>query len=430
MRRYLTALAVGGVLLFTACSGDDPSPAGPSYQPQQQLSGTCDPDVTEQLLIELVPKSESRTSALSRFKQVARLAGATPPGDDPALTRDHALRLVDFLLKKYYEGRLTGGISTETATKLAQALTGVLCLAGLPPFDPALLGLDAAAQVVLPGAPQTTIVTGTGFAGVQVETGSVTEPTLFTITRLPDSPGPLLTQFDQYPLFYEFHAVGTTTFPVEVVVSTCVPASITPPDIDRLRLAHNVAPFTMGSIEILDPVPGVTFVDCTTAQLGAVQRSRVQELAHQGFQLLKSTLAKAVLPQPLFAARYFGTGGLSGSVRTFSPFGGVDPVGILTPSDDFVRSPAFGAFVELVPAVTLTTPTGRAMEGLPVSWTVSAGGGAVGNAVINTDANGFASAGSWQFGFTNPQTLIATVGGIPAGATITGSPYQFNGIGH
>ena len=430
MRRHLAALAVGGVLLFTACSGDDPSSTGPSYQPQQQLSGTCNPDVTEQLIIELFAKGESRSSALSRFKQVVRTAGANPPGPDPAATRNHALRLVDFVLVRYFDGRLIGGTSTATATKVAQMLTGVLCLAGLPPFNPAALGLDAAAVVVDPTSPQTTIVTGTGFAGAQVETGAVSEPTLFTITRLPDSPGPLLTQFDQYPLFYEYHAVGTTTFNVPVVVSTCVPANITPPDINRLRLAHNVAPFTMGSIEILEPVEGVTFVDCTTAQLGALQRSRIQELAHQGFQLLKSTLEKAILPAPLYAARFFGTGGLSGSVRTFSPFGGVDPVGILTPDNDFVRTPAFGAFVELVPAVTLTTPTGRAMEGLPVSWTVAAGGGAVGNAVINTDANGFASAGSWQFGFTNPQTLVATVGGIPANASITGSPYQFNGIGH
>src|SRR6185436_12909501 len=98
--------------------------------------------------------------------------------------------LVDYVIKKFQDGRLVGGTSTATATTVADILTGVLCLAGLPPFDPAALGLDAAAQVVLPNSPTTTIVTGTGFAGMKVNTGSVSEPTLLTITRLPNTPGP------------------------------------------------------------------------------------------------------------------------------------------------------------------------------------------------------------------------------------------------
>ena len=428
MRRRLAVLAVAGVLVFNACSGNDgSSPTQPSFANQQNtgaIPATCDPARAEQLINEVFPNGQSRSSALSRLKQTVRFAGE----GNAAKTRDAALRLVDFVLNAYFEGRLIGGTSTATANKVVQMLTEVLCIAGLPPFDPAALGLDAAAVVVFPNVADT-VVTGTGFAGVQIDAGSVNEPTLITITRLPDSPGPLLTQFDQYPLFYEYHAVGTIPFNIPVIVSTCIPASLNPPDIDRIRLAHNVAPFTMGSIEVLDPVPGVTFVDCTTAQLGAAQRTRLEELAHHGFELLKSTLEKVALPAPLYAARYFGTGGISGSVRTFSPFGGVDPIGTLTPNADFTRTPNFGGFVEVVPGVTLTTPTGRVMEGIPVTWTVTAGGGTAGNGTVLTNAAGFASAGSWQFGFTNPQTLVATTT-TPANTSIVGSPYQFNGLGH
>ena len=422
MRRRLAVMAVAGTMLFAACSGDNGSPTQPSFARQQgggTITATCNPALAEQLINEVFPNGQSRSSALSRLKQTVRFAEE----GNAAKTRDAALRLVDYVLKAYFEGRLIGGTSPATAGKVVQMLTEVLCLAGLGPFDPAALGLDAAAVVVFPTVADT-VVTGTGFAGVQIDAGSVNEPTLITITRLPDSPGPLLTQFDQYPLFYEYHAVGTTTFNVPVIVSTCVPANLNPPDIDRLRLAHNVAPYTMGSIEVLDPVPGVTFVDCTNAGLAAVQRSKLEELAHHGFQLLKATL----LPAPLYAARYFGTGGISGSVRTFSPFGAVDPIATLTPNASHTRKGLFGDFVDGVPGVTLTTPTGRAMEGILVTWTITAGGGSVGNGTVLTDAAGFASAGSWQFGFTNPQTLVASTT-TPANTSIVGSPYQFNGTG-
>lgn len=427
MRRALATLAAAGVLVLAACSGDGPAPTAPDYHRQQnQQQSTCSPDQTERLIIELFPKGgDSRTSALSRFKQVVRSAAS----GNVQGARHHAIRLVDFALERYYAGQLIGGTSTATANKLAEMLTGVLCLAGMPPFDPALLGLDAAAVVVEPNSPQTTIVTGTGFAGAQVEPGTVNEPTLFTIRRLPNSPGPLLTQLDQYPLFYEFHANGIT-FNVPVLVSTCVPDDANPPDINRLRLAHNVAPFTMGSIEILEPVAGASIVDCTTAGLAAAQRRGLDQLAHQGFQLLKNTLEKTLLPQPLYAARrFFGGAGLSGSVRTFSPFGGVDPVATMTPNDAFVREPPFGGFVFFVPGVTMTTPTGRAMEGLPITWTVTAGGGTVGNPLILTDANGFASAGSWQAGFVNPQALVAQAV-VPAGVTVVNSPFTFTAVAH
>jgi hypothetical protein len=95
------------------------------------------------------------------------------------------------------------------------------------------------------------------------------------------------------------------------VVGVCQPNNIVIPNPSRLRLAHNIAPFTPGSIEIL-PLVNAPFLDCTLAQF-----------SRAGFAapLLKD-LAALVTPTPLYAM--VATGGLGGSAKKFSPFGAVD----------------------------------------------------------------------------------------------------------
>jgi hypothetical protein len=414
---------MGGALLLAACSSERATSPTPDFS-QNPAPGAqaCNQEATDALITAVFGNTDNGNAAHSRFAELVKAAGK---GGNPTNVRSKALNLVDFIIRKYQAGLLIGGTSQATAQKVADLLTGVLCLAGLPPFNPAALGLDGAAVVVLPNSPTTDVVTGTGFAGMEVQTGSVNEPTLLTIFRLPDSPGPLLTQFDQYPAFYEFSYNPAAPFNIPVVVATCLSTNFAPPDPSRLRLAHNVAPYTMGSIEILTPVPA-PFVDCTNA--AAMPSARPQDLAHQSFNLLKNALATVVLPPRLEAMRYFGQSGLSGSVRTFSPFGGVDPLGIAEPTIDFLRSPPLGELVEAATAVRLTTPTGHLMQGFTVNWAVTAGGGSIGDASSVSDINGIATQSFWRFGFTNPQSVTATVV-APANTSFQGSPVVFQGVG-
>jgi hypothetical protein len=384
-------------------------------------SGCISHDSIETLIRAVVPPGHDRTSALSRFEQVEALLQNRHNRPDTANARSHAIDLIDWLLKKYQAGQLVGGQGTATQQALVALINGILCTVGLPQiFSLDALGEDGAFAIVSPQSPPTDIVTGTQFAGVHVETGSVTQPAVITIRRLPDSPGPLLTQFDQYPLFYEYDVSGVPSFDVPVIVGACQPTSVLPPDPSRLRLAHNVAPFTMGSIEVL-PLAPAPFLDCTNAELGLLPGAPRSWLA-RGERLVRSALA-ALGPQALEAKAMFGSG-VGGSTRNFSPFGAVDTLGIM---DGFppIQSNLAGRNAPHGATVTVHTPTGRPLVGIPVVFTATQGGGAVTGASQVSDANGKASIGSWQL-FAGPNALTATAT-APPGFGI--APFVFLGTG-
>jgi Bacterial Ig-like domain (group 1)/Bacterial pre-peptidase C-terminal domain len=74
-----------------------------------------------------------------------------------------------------------------------------------------------------------------------------------------------------------------------------------------------------------------------------------------------------------------------------------------------------GANVATAPAVRVTDARGRGVAGVPVTFAVTSGGGAVGTASAATDASGVASAGSWQLGTRGgEQVVTATVAGLEA----------------
>jgi len=272
-------------------------------------------------------------------------------------------------------------------------------------------------------------VTGTGWAGVHVPQGSVADPTLVQVTRLPDSPSPLLTPFDQYPLFYEYTATGTTTFLLDLTVGVCLANSAAPPDLSRLRLAHNVAPYTWGSVEIL-PLAFINYLDCTDADIAAAPqpvRTWWQQGLARGTDLVRDAIG-VLAPRPLQAATWMAGSGLGGTVRTFSPFGAVDTLGYMSPAVIQEQHVLFGEPVPNPPAVTLTTPTGAPMPGVPVNFAVTAGGGTLVGGDAVTDANGLAATTSWTLGFVRWNTVHAT-SVTPAGTGIAGSPTRFVGIG-
>ncbi|MGH7573475.1 MAG: hypothetical protein ACREMK_16780, partial [Gemmatimonadota bacterium] len=162
--------------------------------------------------------------------------------------------------------------TTEGA--LAGLFEAVADEAGLeaPPVSEGALSSGAVAFVDEDGL---TVVTRSGFGGVDFPAGALAQRTLVILERLPetgepaDHEGPLPTELDQYPIFYQ-----VTTFPeveelsVEAITGLCVldpPDPFAPaPDVAaRLRLAHP-DPADPSRIEIL-PLADAPFLDCTGA---------------------------------------------------------------------------------------------------------------------------------------------------------------------
>ncbi|HEX6434514.1 MAG TPA: hypothetical protein VFZ87_09725, partial [Gemmatimonadales bacterium] len=120
-----------------------------------------------------------------------------------------ATDLVTFGLKNFYAGKLLGGMNQPTPDNLAAMTTAVYRFSGLTatqaPVIPAeALGSDGAAAIITPQSPTTLVITPTKEGGVLVPAGAAPVLTVVSVARLPDSPGPLLTSLDQFPLFYEF----------------------------------------------------------------------------------------------------------------------------------------------------------------------------------------------------------------------------------
>jgi hypothetical protein len=423
MRKRFIAAAVCGALA-TACSDapDTGTPVGPpSFQ---AVAAACpSPDSVRALIRVLFPRGVDRNAALARFNSVVRAVNKSPV-PDTAGARSHALSLIEFTLKKFEAGQLTSDPGPPTPeARVAATVNGILCLVGLPQtMDEGALGDDGAVAIVTP-ASDTSIVTETGWAGVDIDPGDVPTTTLITVTRLPDGANPLLTPFDQYPMFFEFHASPAPTFDNPVVVGVCLPDGVNPPDLSRLRLAHNVAPFTYGAIEVL-PLESASFLDCSDASLSAAPGPRgVLDVASSGGRLLLAAARGLFVPRPLQAATMmFGTG-IGGSVRTFSPFGLVDTLGIVHAVSPVNQNGTAGQPVTSAPTVALRTPTGAVMGQVPVAFTVTQGGGTAVTPLAITDVNGRAGS-AWILGSPGPQALTA-VPQTPAGTGFVGSPKLF-----
>jgi hypothetical protein len=365
--------------------------------------------------------------AMRRWAASALVLGATPPVVHTPLGRKLVFNLISFILKQYFAGKLNGGFSLSTQNQVVTLVNGLLCWLGLPQnFTLSSLGSDGAAAVVSPTTPDTTIVTGSKQAGAQVDSGSVTQPVLLTIRRLPDTPGPLLTQLDQYPIYYQFTVTpdtGSFTLPVTVGVCLANNVSPPPPDTTRLRVAHNVAPDTMGSIEILPLVPA-PFLDCTNATIiGLRSANPLVNLALGAWRTTRSALTSLFSPEPLMAA---ATGGVGGTVKNFSPFGLVDTLVVMTPNSPASQQAPIGSAVQ-APSVRLTTPAGHHYSGLAVSFALTAGGGTLTGLSATTDTTGIATSGSWTLGLTpGPNTVTATATPPHTHSGILNNPTTFS----
>jgi adhesin/invasin len=81
-----------------------------------------------------------------------------------------------------------------------------------------------------------------------------------------------------------------------------------------------------------------------------------------------------------------------------------------------------GTAVATPPSVRVTDLNGQGVGGATVTFAVSAGGGAVTNGSVVTDAAGVATVGSWTLGNAATQSLTATV----AAPSVAGNPVTFS----
>jgi hypothetical protein len=427
MRGTRLGVVLSAALVLASCGEQAPTTGVVPHVSMQASSSAPACPTVRTVVAEIIAlfARGNQSAAMSRFNAAALVLGSTPPVVHTAIGRKLTFDLIAFVLKEYFEGELNGGFSSSTQTQVVTLVNGLLCWLGLPQtFTLASLGTDGAAAVITPSSPDTTIVTGSKFAGTRVDSGSVTQPVLVTIKRLPDSPGPLHTQLDQYPIYYEFSVTPDTgSFVLPVTIGVCLASSATPPDPTRLRVAHNVAPDTMGSIEILPLVPA-PFLDCTDADVIGLRPSNpLANLALGGWRATRSALTALFSPERLMAA----TGGIGGTVKTFSPFGLVDTLVVMTPNSATSQHAPVGDTVPAAPSVKLATPLGHPFAHLAVSFAVTAGGGSLTGGSTTTDTDGVATTGPWALGLTpGLNTVTATAAPPHLHSGISGSPLAFD----
>ncbi len=424
--RLRTITAAACCLVAAACSERPTQPlTPPSFQVVPSVSCPTS-DAVNHLIGEVVPVGSFRSSVFSRFSIIVRLV--TQSGPDTATARASALELTQMLVNQYRAGQLIGGQSAGTQATLIQVLNGILCWVGLPQvFGPGSLGNGGAAAFIFPTTPDTDVVTGDLLAGVHVPGGSVTEPTIVTVQPLPNSPGPLLTPLDQYPLFYQYNKTSSSDFTQGVTVGVCLASNVAPPDPSRLRLAHNIAPYSGISIEIL-PLAPAPFIDCTNAPSASLTGKWGFDLASATGAILRNGLESLVLPQTLSATPfYFAAGGVGGTVKEFSPFGAVDTLGMMVANSSTEFHGSVNHSADGKPSVLLTTPTGRPMAGVPVNFAITSGGTSIAGASTTTNSSGVATSGIWTLGPIKACSIAFGTATMTPGSGLTGNPVKFFG---
>lgn len=264
-RRRLTGLLLGLALAWGCADDDGPTEPGPDL-----------PDDLVDRIEALFPEGSTRDMAFDRVVAILDQA-----------SEDLLLDFIVFGSTELEAGRLLdpdGGDPPTPEGALADLFEAVADEAGLdpPPVSEAALAEGAVMFVDEDGR---TVVTQSGFGGVDFPAGALTQRTLVILERLPEGEpgeGPLPTELDQYPIFYQVTTVPEVgELAVEAVAGLCVvdppdPLAPTPEVAARLRLAHP-DPDDPADIEFL-PLMDAPFVDCagaSTEGLGLAEPGRL-----------------------------------------------------------------------------------------------------------------------------------------------------------
>jgi len=447
MRRIRFALLVA--LSFAAACSDQPTDQLTAPQttarvvaPKTNVAGLpADSTAIEGLILQLYGNLNNGdgplNSAQTRFRQIARLftnCTLTPPQSpcDQAGAQSNDYDLITDILARYKAGGLNvlpapgTGPAVTTLVNLLLRYTGLdanVCTFGT--------GVDCDATVYQPGSAATILTSPSGQAGISLPpgTGTVTRPTVISVSRIPDPNFRLTTNLDQYAYRYLYTSSSgqgisdVDPFLQEVTVEVCLQAGqdISAAALGRLALAHDVAePVPYENIQILPS--GAGFLPACESLASRSQAPT--SFASRGWQSMRGTLEALFAPLPLNAVALETTTGTVGRTKTLSPFGAVDPIGYITANSAPSSTAPAGGTVP-APSVRVATPSGQAMAGIPVTFAVTAGGGCFANPcaasspttlTVNTDASGAASVPAWTVGL-GVNTATAS-GVIPCSAPV------------
>ncbi|MEO7038883.1 MAG: hypothetical protein ABI446_02685 [Gemmatimonadaceae bacterium] len=388
---------VAGALFISACSPDSHSPTEPvAPSVQESIVPTGCPTVakTANMITTLYPRGPARLVAAASYAVVLLYINTHHQAD----ARTLVFRLLDYTFTQFNAGKLVGGGSLATRQALLAFETGLYCTVGLPttgltlPGDPGDGG--TVNKVIYPSGSTQNVVTGDGNAGVQLPPNSFNGPAVVvTISVISNTTHPLNTTLDQYGPFYDVKVTPETSITANLTVGLCLSDGA---EIPTVFLAHNTSATT---IEVLPPggsIPGL----CTT-QTASVSAHDMLQLVMRGEvgragSALGSAVANFLLPENAYA----GSGGKTGTTKSFSPFGGVDTKVYLTtnPAPFPAQTAPSGSPVAIAPSALVSTKLGTPVAKTNVLFSVTGGGGTVdggSSTTVATGANGIATVGSW-----------------------------------
>lgn len=389
--RPLALSAATGLLLVLACSSDAPTAQAPTA-PMASVSADACPTVDglRDQITALFPAGLYQREATSALVAMRNFVKA----GDFASAQAVMFKLVNYTLTGYYGHQLVGDQSASTQQAVVTLINGLYCYVGLaaPNIPLGALGDDGVVAVIDPTMGQTTVVTPSAQAGVDIPAAATPTTTVLAVYRLPDTPHPLNTALDQYPAFYEFQVSPVVTFNQNVLVGACQLGSFAPADYGRLKIGHNLG----GTGFELLPKQSPAFLDCTgLASINADPS-------------INSTCC------------------LGGTTKSFSPFGAVDTSTTMDAASLRRITGAANSPVpsNLLPAVQILTPQGHPVPGITVTFSVPQGSeGSITGATQVTDQNGIARVGSWTLGSGQLSDKV-----IATGVPFPGSGLERNGL--
>ncbi len=391
---------VAGALFISACSPDSNSPTEPVAPPVQESivpSGCPTVAQTANMITTLYPRGRERLVAAASYVVVLLYINTGHQAD----ARTLVFRLLDYTFTQFNAGKLVGGGSLATRQALLAFEKGLYCTVGLPttgltlPGDPGDSG--TVNKVVFPSSTTQNVVTSDGNAGVQLPPNSFNTPAVVvTISVIPNATRPLNTSLDQYGPFYDVKVTPESAITAGLNVGLCLSDGA---EIPTVFLAHNTSATT---IEVLPPggtIPGLCTTPTTSmSAYDMLQLAMHGEVRRAGSEL-GSAIAKFVLPENAYA----GSGGKTGTTKSFSPFGGVDTQVYLStnPTPFPAQTAPAGSAVANAPSALVSTKLGTPVAKTNVLFSVTGGGGTVSggsSSTVATGANGIATVGSWVVG--------------------------------
>ena len=426
------AAVLASAVLITACSNESRNSTEPVQPPASaSIVPTGCPTVTQtaQMIVALYPKGPDRLLAAAIYATVLLYINTGHVTDAQTLV----FRLLDFTLLRLNAGKLIGGYSLATRQLLLQFETGLYCTVSLSstglvlPGDPSDPG--TVNKVVFPSTSPQNIVTSNGNAGVQIPPNSFTgAAVLVTISSL--SGAPLNTRLDQYGPFSDVKVTPEAALTANVSVGVCLADGL---QIPTVYLAHNVTQLVNNvatpGIEVLPPGAFISGLCGILTQTGSISGRKVFDLAANGdvrsaTKMLGSALADLILPTNANATG----GGITGTTKTFSPFGGVDTKVYMTANSSTSQTAPAGSAVSNPPSTLVKTQMGTVAPKVNVLFSVKTGGGTVGgtsSATVATDIHGIATVSDWVIN-AGQNTLLTT--GTYADPTVTFLPSTATGF--